>query len=276
MYVWYYIGLMAFKPEQSNRMLMAQVAQGNETVNLTFEMEVLPARAWLVPHRVLPPNHTGDPELQWTPMEIMIENLGGLDVTDLVVDIVYNDRLVSTHNIPVIVGGGNHTFITHVMPLYNQSKVGIRLVSGHGAPVELGEVELDVIARPVLDVVALSARPDTLESGERVTIEAVVRNRGNASTTGQLVELMVDGSIVANETIHDLGPGNETKVSARWALRGEGLHSISAVAEGDDLNASPVSVEVKAPSPSIGTWAAVLVLLLVSLVARRSRPGGRA
>jgi hypothetical protein len=255
---------------------MAQVSQGNETVNLTYEMEVLPARAWLVPHRVLPPNHTGDRELQWTPLEILVENLGGLGVTDLVVDVVYMDRIVSTHDIPVIVGGGNHTIATHIMPVYNTSTVSVRLVSGPDAPRVLGDLELDVVARPVLDVVGLSVEPGVVESGERVLVEAVVRNRGNATTTGQLVELMVDGSIVANESIHDLGPGNETTVSTRWAMRGEGLHSVSVVAEGDDLSASPVSVEVKAPSPTLGVWVAVLVLLLVSLAVGRSRPDGRA
>ncbi len=197
-------------------------------------------------------------------------------MTDLVVDVVYMDRIVSTHDIPVIVGGGNYTITTHIMPVNNMSTVSMRLVSGPGAPRGLGDMELDVVARPILDVVSLSVEPDVVESGERVSVEAVVRNRGNATTTGQLVELMVDGSIVANETILDLGPGNETKVSAKWESRGEGLHSISAVAEGDEINASPVSVEVKAPSPSLGAWAAVLILLLVSLAARRSRPDGRA
>jgi hypothetical protein len=87
---------------------------------------------------------------------------------------------------------------------------------------------------------------------------------------------MVDGSVVANGTIEDLGPGNETMVSTEWALRGEGLHAVAAIAEGDDLAASPVAVEVKAPSPSSGVWAAVLVLVLVSLAARRSRSGDHA
>jgi subtilase family serine protease len=135
---------------------------------------------------------------------------------------------------------------------------------------------LDVEPRPILDIVELSATPDVIESGDKVLIEAVVRNRGNASATGQLVELMVDGSVVANATIVDLGPGNETIVSTNWTLQGEGIHSVSAVAEGDDLAASPVAVEVKAASPSLGVWAALLAMGLVSLAARRSTSGGRA
>jgi hypothetical protein len=239
-------------------------------------MEVLPPRTLLDVHRVLPPNHTGDPELAWTPLDIMIENLGGLGATNLAVDVVYDGRIAGTHEIPVIVPGGNRSISTPLMPVFGEEMVTIRLVKGPGAPRDIGQIRLDVIARPVLDVVGLEASPDTVVTGEKVLIEATVRNRGNASATGQSVELMVDGSVVGNGTIEGLGPGNETTVSTRWELRGEGVHSISAIAEGDDLAASPVAVEVKAASPSTGIWTVLLTMVLVSLAARRSRSGGRA
>jgi len=270
-YGWSYLGMTIVGPSISNRSLMAQLTHENETVNLTYEMEVLPARALLEAYRVLPPNHTGDPELEWTNIDIIIVNHGGLGVTDLVVDLRYSDRIMSTHRIPVIVGGGDHTISAPFFPVYGPWLVRVHLVEGPGAPSVIGAATIDVLARPILDVVELTASPDVVVSGEKIHIEAVVKNVGNATSTGQEVELMVDGSIVANTTIMGLDPGNETTVFTDWRLRGEGIHSVSAIAEGDEFAADPVAVEVKAASPSIGTWLVILTLFLVSLVARRSR-----
>ena len=270
-YGWSYFGMTIVGPSISSRSLMAQLTHENETVNLTYELEVLPARALLAAYRVLPPNHTGDPELEWTNIDIIIVNHGGLGVTDLVVDLRYPDRIMSTHHIPVIVGRGNHTISTPFLPVYGPWMVRVHLVEGPGAPSVIGTATIDVLARPILDVIELTASPDVMESGEKVHIEAVVKNGGNATSTGQEVELMVDGSIVANTTIVGLEPGNETTVFTDWKLRGEGIHPVSAIAEGDEFAADPVAVEVKAASPSIGTWAVILTLFLVSLAARRSR-----
>jgi hypothetical protein len=275
-FLWTYLGMSILRFPASAGYLMAQLTHGNETVNLTYRMEVLPPRAILYAQRLNESNDTVSPELAWTTVDVMLFNFGGLDVANLVVDLVYNERILSTHQIPVITGLGNYTISTQVLPLTDEPAVEVRLVQGPGAPRRLGWADLDVEPRPILEIVGLSATPDVLESGGKVLIEAIVRNRGNASSHGQLVELLVDGSVVANATIEDLGPGNETTVSAKWAMRGEGIHSVSAVAEGDDLAASPVAVEVKEASPSVGVWAAVLALTLVSLAARRSASGGRA
>lgn len=270
-YRWSYFGITIVTLSLSSQFLMAQLTHENETVNLTYEMDVIPARALLAAYRVLPPNHTGDPELEWVNIDIVIVNLGGLGVIDLVVDLRYPDRIMSTLHIPVIVGRGNYTISAPLLPIYGQSEIQVHLVVGPGAPSVIGTATIDVLARPILDVIELTASPDVTESGEKVHIEALIKNRGNATSTGQEVELMVDGSIIANTTIEGLEPGNETAVSTDWELRGEGIHSVSAIAEGDDFAAKPVVVEVKAASPSIGTWVVILTLVLVSLAARRSR-----
>jgi hypothetical protein len=275
-YGWYYFGMTKIRPSISSRSLIAQLTHENETVNLTYEMEVEPARVLLAAYRVLPPNHTGDPELEWTSIDMIIWNHGGLGVTDLVVDLRYPDHILSTHHIPVIVGRGNYTISAPLLPIYDQREVQVHLVKGPGAPCTIGHAAIDVLARPILDVVELKASPKVIESGEEVHIEALIKNRGNATSTGQVVDLMVDGSTVANTTIEGLGPGNETRVETDWELRGVGIHSVSAVAEGDEFAARPVTVEVKAASPSVGVWALLLSLLLVSLAARRSPSDGPA
>lgn len=275
-YQWGYIGITKFKPSTTDRYLLGQLTHENETVNLTYEMVVLPARSMLHAFRIDPPNHTGDQELEWMELEIMIVNTGGRGETDLIVDLMYGGRILTTHDIPAIVGFGNYTITTQMMPVYDGGAVVVRLIQGPDTPRNIGGAAIDVIPRPILDVVRLTASPDEIESGQKVHIEALISNRGNATSTGQLVELMVGGSVVANATIEGLEPGNVTRVSTKVELRGEGAHTVSAVAEGDDFDAEPVAVEVKAPSPSIGVWAVLLVLLVVSLVARRSPSDDRA
>ena len=105
-------------------------------------------------------------------------------------------------------------------------------------------------------------------------MEALVVNRGNATSDGQLVELMVDGTVVANATIDGLEPGNETVVSTNWTLSGVGVHTVSAMAEGDEFAAEPVAVEVTERTPAPGLFyvaLAFLATLAITRAARRSR-----
>ena len=104
-------------------------------------------------------------------------------------------------------------------------------------------------------------------------------NRGNATANGQLVELMVDGTVVANESIVRLKPGNETVVSTNWTLSGVGIHTVSALAEGDEFAAEPVAVNVeeKTPVPWLPlSFMALLSALIITRAARRSQLAGRA
>ena len=97
-------------------------------------------------------------------------------------------------------------------------------------------------------------------------------NRGNATSDGQLVELMVDGTVVANASIVDLGPGNSTMVSTNWTLTGVGIHTVSALAEGDEFAAEPVAVNVeeRTPVPWLGlSMLALLSALIITRAARR-------
>ena len=118
-YRWTYLGMSILRFPASAGYLMAQLTHGNETVNLTYRITVLPPRAILYAQRLNEPNDTVSPELAWTTVDVMLFNFGGLDVTNIVVDLIYNGRILSTHQIPVITGLGNYTISTQVLPLTN-------------------------------------------------------------------------------------------------------------------------------------------------------------
>lgn len=197
----------------------------------------------------------------------------------MVVDFRYDGRIVDTQMVSLVPPHGNHSTVVALLPINGMYVLEVHLVTGPGAPDRLANLTLNVTARPILDVVSVRADPTKIESGSKVHLEALVTNRGNATSTGQFVQLMVDSTVVANESIEGLGPGNETTVATNWTLSGVGIHTVSAFAEGDEFAAQPVAVEVKerTPAPGAGCTLAVLIsAVLVTLVARRSRPAGRA
>jgi len=276
LYGWLHASFLNITPALSNHQLLGRLTYGNETVNLTYEMDVVPARTILEAHLLVPPNHTGYDELNWTDVQVLLVNKGGAGTTNLIVDLRYAGRVSSTHHVNVVPPRGNTIIVAALMPLFGQEVLEVHLVVGPGAPRTLANLTLEVVPRPVLDVMWVKAAPGEIVSGEKVHIEALVSNVGNATTTGQQVELMVDGSVVANASMDDLGPGNETVVSTDWTLTGKGTHTVAARAEGDELSARPASVEVKEKTPGVGAWVVLLALLVVSLVARRSPSDGRA
>lgn len=263
-------------PDPANTGVVADVETGEGPLHMVHNISVQPARVVLEAEVATPNGTWTGEELAWGALPIRLVNSGGEGATDLVVDIRYDDRIIRKVEVNLVPPLGNHTFEVAILLIHSTESVQIYLVQGAGAPGILGDLSITVEPRPILDVVELDVSPTVVENGERVHIEAVVRNRGNATTTGQMVELMVDGSIVANESVEGLEPLNETTITTRWVMKGEGLHTISAVAEGDDFAARPRSVEVKRPSPSLSTWTVLLAMLLVSLAARRSRPARRA
>jgi hypothetical protein len=263
-------------PDVSNEAIVGTMVLGDGTIGLRYNITVAPDRV-LLSAVVGTPNGTwmGD-EQTWAVLPLLLLNEGGAGATDLLVDIHYAGRIIATNQVSLVPPLGNYSLETAILPFYGQDTVEVRLVTGLGAPRLLAQLNITVLPVPILDVVSISATPRTIVTGEEVHIETVVRNRGNGTSTGQLVELMVDGAIVGNGSIEGLGPGNETTVSLRWQLTGEGVHTVSVLAEGDDFAAEPVAVKVKAESPVMGPWAVITALLLASLVARRSVPSGRA
>jgi hypothetical protein len=262
-------------PKTSNTVVVVAMDSGEGPIDLAHGINVRPARVVLSAHLGTPNGTWENDELTWGVLPVRLVNVGGAGATELVIDIRYGGRIVSTVDVNLVPPLGDHTFEVAILPMYSKESVQVYLVEGPGAPGIMGELSISVLPIPLLDVVDLSVSPMEIESGERVRIEALVKNRGNATTTGQLVELMVDGTIVANSTVEGLGRGNETTIETRWRLTGEGIHTVSATAEGDEFAAQPVAVRVKAASPSVGAWSVLLSFLLVSLVALRSRSTGR-
>ncbi len=263
-FLWRYMGASNVTPSLTSRHLMATLTHGNETVNLSHEMTVEPARILLGAELVTPPNFTGYEELTWTDVPIKLTNAGGGGVTGLVVDIRYDGRIVSTHSVKLVPPSGNAMIEPRIRPLFGKEVLEVRIVAGPVAPGPLANVTMNVTARPILDITSVRVDRDEIVSGERVNISAVVTNRGNGTSTGQQVELMVDGSVVANTSIQGLGPGDGTVVHTKWKLTGKGTHTVAARAEGDEFAARPVTVQVKGRTPGPCAWAAVAVRTLAA------------
>lgn len=275
-FLWRYMGASNVTPALTSRHLLATLTHGNETVNLSYGMTVEPARIILGAELVTPPNFTGYEELTWTDVQIKLTNAGGGGVTGLVVDVRYAGRIASTHHVNLVPPNGNTTIMPRLRPLFGNEVLEVHIVSGPVASGPLANVSLNVTPRPILDIVSVRVDRDEVVSGERVNISAMVTNRGNGTSTGQLVELMVDGSVVANSSIVGLAPGNGTLVHTKWRLTDKGTHTMAARAEGDEFAAKPVTVQVKGRTPGLGALATLMAVGLLSLVARRSMSGGRA
>jgi hypothetical protein len=266
-------------PVVGNELIVANVTTDEGSMNLSYPIEVLPSRTLLSAELDTPDGNWSGEELEWAAIPVLIVNEGGAPAANMVVDFRYGDRIVDTQVVSLVPPHGNHSTVVALLPVNGINVLEVHLVTGPGAPGRLADLTLNVTARPILDVVSVRADPTNMESGSKVHLEALVRNRGNATSTGQYVQLMVDSTVVANASIEGLGPGNETTVATNWTLSGVGIHTVSAFAEGDEFAAQPVAVEVKerTPAPGAGCTLAVLMsAVLVTLVARRSRSAGRA
>lgn len=259
---------------QNSSLLLGQATVGNLTLNLSYDLSVLPPRVHLTARIDLPLEDQDWYEQEWVAVPVVIENVGGAAGTNLVVDFIYDGRIAATEYINLIPPHGNVT-VTIALYITNSGwKLVVNLVQGPDAPLEIADFIIIYWPRPILDVVSIKVDPTSIESGSKVHIEAVVTNRGNATSDGQLVELMVDGTVVANASIVGLEPGNETVVSTNWTLSGVGIHTVSALAEGDEFAAEPVAVNVKekTPAPGLGlSLMAILCALVVTRAVRRSR-----
>jgi len=266
-------------PVVGNELIVANVTTDEGSMNLSYPIEVLPSRTLLSAELNTPDgNWTGD-ELEWAAIPVLIVNEGGDPAANIVVDFRYDGRIVDTQTVSLVPPHGNHSMVVALLPINGMNILEVHLVTGPEAPSRLANLTLNVTTRPILDVVLVRAAPLKIESGSKVILEAVIANLGNATSTGQYVQLMVDSTVVANASIEGLGPGNETIVATNWTLTGVGIHTISAFAEGDEFAAQPVAVEVKekAPAPGAGsTLGVLLIVVIVSQVARRSRSDGRA
>lgn len=254
--------------------LLGQATVENLTLNLSYELTVLPPRVHLTARIDLPYEDQWWYEHTWAAVPVLIENAGGLPGTNLVVDFRYDDRIAATEYINLIPAHGNVTVTIALYITWSGWELGVQLVQGPGAPYTIATLDIYPGSRPILDVVSIKVDPTSIESGSKVYLEAIVTNRGNATSDGQLVELMVDGTVVANASIVGLEPGNETIVSTNLTLSGVGVHTVSALAEGDEFAAQPVAVDVKekTPAPGLGlSLMAILCALVVTRAVRRSR-----
>ncbi len=266
-------------PVVGNELIVANVTTDEGSMNLSYPIEVLPSRVLLSAELDTPDGNWSGEELEWAAIPVLIVNEGGAPAANMVVDFRYDGRIVDTQMVSLVPPHGNHSTVVALLPINGMYVLEVHLVTGPGAPGRLANLTLNVTARPILDVVSVRAYPTKIETGSKVHLEAVIANRGNATTTGQLVQLMVDSTVVANVSIEGLGPGNETIVATNWTLSGVGIHTVSAFAEGDEFAAQPVAVEVKEKTPAPGAGCTLTVLMsavLVTLVARRSRSAGRA
>jgi hypothetical protein len=271
-----WLGRSLVFPQISNTQIVATMDTGEGPISMAYDIAIEPARVVLSASIGTSNGTWENEELTWGTLPVRLVNKGGMGATGLVIDIRYGGRIVSTVDVNLVPASGDHAFDVSIFTVYTKEKVQIYLVDGPLPSGTLGEVNISVVPRPLLDVEGITVTPETIETGKNVRIETMIRNLGNATSTGQLVEIMVDGSIVANTTIDGLGRGNVTIVETKWVMTGEGIHTVSAVVEGDDLAAAPVVVRVKAASPSIGGWAIIASLIIISLVARRLSSDDRA
>jgi hypothetical protein len=195
------------------------------------------------------------------------------------VDVRYDGRIAHTQEVAVVPAFGNHTFLMPFKPLFGREMMEVFLVSGAGGPGRISHIHLQVNDRPLLQVTDVGLAKGSVDEGDDVTVVVVVRNGGNATSTGHVVELLVDGTLVANESLF-LGPGEMANVTFVWRSKGPGVHAISARIPGDELGASSASLDVnKVETPALRIPAVILTIGMMAclkLVVRRSLRARRA
>ncbi len=69
-----------------------------------------------------------------------------------------------------------------------------------------------------LAVAELTLTPAEAQSGESVTLEAVLANEGSGAAPAFEVEFLADGEPIATRTVAGLGPGERVRVSVPWVV----------------------------------------------------------
>jgi hypothetical protein len=259
---------LGVNPSETDQAMVGRVSYGNESVNLTFPIDVGAARVILDADLHTPQEQRIWSEQEWTDVDVVMVNDGGAPAIDLVVDFRYGGRIVHTEEINLVPAHGNYTFPIMFQPIHGQDLMEVFLVSGTGVPGVLATFNLTVNDRPVLRVLSLEVDETAVEEGDIVVATATVVNSGNASSSGEAVEFLVDGNVVANISL-DMMPGKSLKVNMSWKSKGDGIHSFAARIEGQELMAEPAVVEVeKVQVPGPGPVAILLALVVSTWIKR--------
>ncbi len=249
-------------------LFLARLTVANETVELDWNATLGPARALQRARLELPGNATELPELSRVSVGLVIENSGGLDVLDQVIDVRYAGRNVATRTIPLVAHDGNHTLGLTLTPVLDGGPLEVHVLQGPGAPYRMASLPLPVRATPWLEIVDVRLSSRSVEEGQAVTVTAIVTNLGNLTASNQTVQFLVDGAIVSTARVDGLEPGATASVVGTWTSKGPGTHAVSARAVGQDLDARVRSLEVEVPSPAPS--AAIAVLALAAAVITRA------
>jgi hypothetical protein len=263
--------ILVVNPMESDQAICATISYGNESVNLTFPLEVGPPRVLLSAGLDTLDGNWSAEELEWTELPLLLRNAGGAPAIELVIDIRDQNGIVSTQNVNIVPAHGVASVAVPMTPRSGQHNLRVHVVAGSTGPMDLGEVTIEVVNRPILRVVSVEVDGDDVVEGSRVNVTALVRNEGNASSTGQLIEFLVDGAVAGNVSVF-LGPGEERDVSHLWRSKGKGLHSVSARVEGDSISAESTIVVVSEDVPYGGT---IIILVAVLCAIGLKRAEGR-
>ncbi len=267
------IAVLDVEPSSASTALVAQVSYGNETVNLTYAIEPLPARLWLFSVLDHPDDFEGYQELTWAEVPVTIWNVGGADGTNLVFDFRYGGRIVATESVPALPSYSHYNLTVSMVPTMPMGvqRLEVYLVQGLGAPCKVDDHWLSVRPAAILEVASIEVSDDRVESGSKITVEVMVRNRGNATAENRSVEFLLDGAVVDSIRVDGIVPGGERVFRMDMNPGDEGTHSIAARLDGDDLDAKPLRIRVVSEAPTLGAMSVLFSLGAAGLLTRAAR-----
>ncbi len=266
-------------PEATDRTISAFVDAGGERLNLTSEIMVNPGRVILsalldIPLGTVPTIV----EQVGTDVDILLRNDGGSPAIDLILDIRWDDRILETREVPLVAAHGNRSLVVHIPPTYG-GRMQVFLVQGLESPKVLANISFVFVPRGIMEVVSIEVADNSVLEGTVVEVTAYLLNVGHADIDDGVIELMVDGKVIANLSVDGFRPQENRQVSLEWMSSGAGIHSISVRPEGTGVAAEPVVVEVGAKAPAAGLALVAGAFALAMLVTRagwRSSRAGRA
>jgi hypothetical protein len=153
------------------------------------------------------------------------------------------------------------------------------LVMGPGAPRVLSNVTFVFVPRGILEVVSLESDMASVLEGNELRVTVHVRNVGHANVSSGVVDLLSDGTVVANRSLEEIRPSEERSVTFTWKATSPGLHALSARPRGGGTAVEPLIVEVGGKAPAAGPLLIALAIgltLLITRVGWRSSRAGRA
>ena len=101
-YLWTYWGILNITLMNDSSLLFGNATVDNNTLNLSYELDVLPPRVHLMAWIDLPYEDQWWPEHEWVAVPILLENVGGAPGTNLVLDFRYDGRIAATEYINLI------------------------------------------------------------------------------------------------------------------------------------------------------------------------------